>query len=98
MRFYSHLSEDERDQIGVLRAAGRSIGWIARVLGEPKPRSPGSCGATRSPRAGILRFTPPEPTCRAGGVKRKRCFQATSRSVAWDANAHGIRSSIFALG
>ena len=26
MRSYSHLSEDERDQIGVLRAAGRSIG------------------------------------------------------------------------
>ena len=26
MRSYSHLSEDERDQIGVLRAAGRSMG------------------------------------------------------------------------
>ena len=26
MRPYSHLSEDERDQIGVLRAAGRSMG------------------------------------------------------------------------
>jgi IS30 family transposase len=36
MRFYSHLSEDERDQIGVLRAAGRSTGWIARVLGRAK--------------------------------------------------------------
>ena len=32
MRSYSHLSEDERDQIGVLRAAGRSIGAIARAL------------------------------------------------------------------
>ena len=30
MRSYSHLSEDERDQIGVLRAAGRSMGAIAR--------------------------------------------------------------------
>ena len=36
MRSYSHLSEDERDQIGVLRAAGRSIGWIARALGRAK--------------------------------------------------------------
>jgi IS30 family transposase len=36
MRSYSHLSEDERDQIGVLRSAGRSIGWIARVLGRAK--------------------------------------------------------------
>ena len=25
MRSYSHLSEDERDQIGVLRAAGRPV-------------------------------------------------------------------------
>ena len=36
MRSYSHLSEDERDQIGVLRAAGRSIGAIARALGRAK--------------------------------------------------------------
>jgi len=36
MRSYSHLSEDERDQIGVLRAAGRSMGAIARVLGRAK--------------------------------------------------------------
>ena len=32
----SHLSEDERDQIGVLRAAGRSMGAIARALGRAK--------------------------------------------------------------
>ena len=36
MRSYSHLSEDERDQIGVLRAAGRSMGTIARALGRAK--------------------------------------------------------------
>ena len=36
MRSYSHLSGDERDQIGVLRAAGRSIGAIARALGRAK--------------------------------------------------------------
>ena len=36
MRSYSHLSEDERDQIGVLRAAGRSMGAIARTLGRAK--------------------------------------------------------------
>ena len=35
MRSYSHLSEDERDQIGVLRAAGRSRA-IARALGRAK--------------------------------------------------------------
>ena len=32
MRSYSHLSEDERDPIGVLRAAGQSMGAIARAL------------------------------------------------------------------
>ena len=36
MRSYSHLSEEERDQIGVLRAAGRSIGAIAKALSRPK--------------------------------------------------------------
>jgi hypothetical protein len=36
MRSYSHLSEDERDQISVLRAAGRSMGAIAPALGRAK--------------------------------------------------------------
>ena len=36
MRSYSHLSEDERDQIGIWRAAGRSVGAIARALGRAK--------------------------------------------------------------
>ena len=70
MRSYSHLSEDERDQIGVLRATGRSMGAIARALGGRKPPSPGSCGGTLSPRADIRRFMPLEPVNCAGGVKR----------------------------
>ncbi|MGA2495449.1 MAG: helix-turn-helix domain-containing protein, partial [Roseiarcus sp.] len=36
MRSYSHLSEHERDQIGILRAAGWSIGGVARALGRAK--------------------------------------------------------------
>ena len=36
MQFYSHLSDDERDQIAILRAAGRSMGTIARALGRAK--------------------------------------------------------------
>ena len=36
MRFYSHLSDDERDQIAILRAAGLSMGAIARALGRAK--------------------------------------------------------------
>jgi transposase len=58
---YSHLSEDKRDQIGVLRAAGRSMGAIARALGGRKPPFQGSCSGTLSPRADSRPFTPPEP-------------------------------------
>src|SRR5208337_2445531 len=36
MRSYSHLSDDERDQVGILRAAGWSMGAIARALGRAK--------------------------------------------------------------
>ena len=36
MRSYSHLSEDERDQIGVLRPRGGKMGAIARALGGAK--------------------------------------------------------------
>ena len=59
MRFYSHLSDDERDQIAILRAAGRSMGPLPGRSVERKPRSPGSSSGTHSPRAGIPRFTPP---------------------------------------
>ncbi|GLI95369.1 helix-turn-helix domain-containing protein [Methylocystis echinoides] len=36
MRAYSHLSEEERGQIAAQRAAGRSLGAIARQLGRAK--------------------------------------------------------------
>ena len=32
MPAYSHLSDEERDQIGVMTAAGRSVGAIAKAL------------------------------------------------------------------
>ena len=70
MRSYSHLSEDERDQIGVLRAAGRSIGAIARALGRAKTTISRELQRNALPSGGIRRFTPPEPINCAGGVKR----------------------------
>ena len=36
MRCYSHLSDDEREQIGVAKAVGHSIGAIAKAIGRPK--------------------------------------------------------------
>ena len=36
MRCYSHLSDDEREQIGLAKALGHSIGAIAQAVGRPK--------------------------------------------------------------
>ena len=36
MRCYSHLSDDEREQIGLAKALGHSIGAIAQAIGHPK--------------------------------------------------------------
>ena len=36
MRCYSHLSDDEREQIGLARTLGHSIGAIAQAVGRPK--------------------------------------------------------------
>ena len=36
MRCYSHLSDDEREQIGLFKAVGHSIGAIARAIRRPK--------------------------------------------------------------
>lgn len=36
MPAYSHHAEEERDQIAVMRAAGRTIGAIAGALGRAK--------------------------------------------------------------
>ena len=36
MRGYSHLSDDEREKIGLLKVLGHSIGAIARALRRPK--------------------------------------------------------------
>ena len=36
MRCHSHLSDDEREQIGLLKALGHSIGAIAQAIGRPK--------------------------------------------------------------
>src|SRR5438132_10963700 len=36
MRCYSHLSDDEREQIGLLKALGQSIGVIAKSIRRPQ--------------------------------------------------------------
>ena len=39
MRCYSHLSDDEREQVGLAKALGHSIGAIAQAIGRPKTGS-----------------------------------------------------------
>jgi IS30 family transposase len=36
MSCYSHLSDEEREQIGLAKALGHSIGAIAQAIGRPK--------------------------------------------------------------
>jgi IS30 family transposase len=36
MGCYSHLSDDESEQIGLAEALGHSIGGIAQAIGRPK--------------------------------------------------------------
>src|SRR5437588_2042055 len=69
MPAYSHLLDEERDQIAVMRAAGRSICAIAGALQRAKSTVRGNCDATPCPAGVIRRFTPPEPISCAGGVK-----------------------------
>ena len=70
MRCYSHLSDDEREQIGLAKALGHSIGAIAKAIGRPKSTVSRELRATSCRAGAIRRFTPPEPINCAGGVKR----------------------------
>ena len=70
MLCYSHLSDDEREQTGLAKALGHSIGAIAQAIGRPKSTAWRELSATGC-RAGATRcFTPPGPINCAGGVKR----------------------------
>ena len=70
MRCYSHLSDDEREQIGLSKALGHSIGAIAQAIGRPKSTSGANSPATGCRAGATRRFTPPELINCAGGVKR----------------------------
>ena len=61
MRSYSRLSEHERDQIGILRAAGRPIGGIARALGRAKATISRELRRNAPPR-GPTGYAPPPMT------------------------------------
>src|SRR3954463_6001728 len=66
---YSHLLDDERDQIAALKAAGRSIGAIAKAVGRAKSTVSRELRRNALPSGAIRRSTPPEPINGADGVK-----------------------------
>ena len=70
MRCYSHLSDDEREQIGLVQALGHSIGAIARAMGRPKSTVWRELCRTGCRADATRRFTQPEPINCAGDVKR----------------------------
>ena len=70
MRSYSHLSDDEREQIGLLKALGHSIGGIAQAIGRPKSMISRELSRNRLPSGRYSPLHAPEPINCAGGVKR----------------------------
>jgi IS30 family transposase len=77
MRSYSHLSEDERDQIGVLRAAGRSMGAIARALGRAKATISRELQRNALPLGGC------SPLHAAGAYQLRRRREATRQAFCY---------------
>ena len=67
---YSHLTDDEREQIGLAKALGHSIGAIAQAIGRPKSTISRELSRNKLPADATRRFTPPAPINCAGGVKR----------------------------
>ena len=70
MRCYWHLSDDEREQIGLARTLGHSIGAIAQAMAVRNRRSRGNSPAISCRADATRRFTPPGPINCAGDVKR----------------------------
>ena len=71
MRPYWHLSEDERDQIGVLRAAGRSMGAIARALGRAKATISRELQRNALPSGG---YSPLHAACAIDRLRRREAI------------------------
>src|SRR4030081_1496675 len=67
-RCYSHLSDDEREQIGLLKALGQSIGVIAKSIRRPKSTVSRALSRHTLPRGPY----PPCPVAGAYQLRRRR--------------------------
>jgi IS30 family transposase len=101
MRCYSHLSDDERKQIGSLKALGHSIGAIAQAIGRPKSTISRELSRNRLPsgdreRQSLtdLRSRPPRGRLDARanlrlaeGRSRPQVATSAKSSVSWNGGA-----------
>ena len=78
MRCYSHLSDDEREQIGLAKALGHSIGAIAQAIGRPKSTVCANSPATGCRAGATRRFTPPEPTRNIMDIRKRLARQGAT--------------------
>ena len=70
MRGYSHLSDEEREQIGLLKVLGHSIGAIARAIRRPKSTISRELSRNRLPSGGY------SPLHAAGAYQLRRRREA----------------------
>ena len=70
MRCYSHLSDDEREQIGLAKALGHSIGAIVQAIGRPKSTISRELSREKPPSAGY------SPLHAAGAYQLRRRGEA----------------------
>ena len=82
MRGYSHLSDDEREQIGLLKVLGHSIGAIARAIRRPKSTISRELSRNRLPSG---RYSP----LHAAGA-----YQLRRRRAALIEKDHALRSFV----
>ena len=82
MRCYSHLSDDEREQIGLAKALGHSIGAIAQAIGRPKSTISRELSRNKLPSG---RYSPLHA---AGAYQLRRRREAL---IAWQRRANPVR-------
>jgi IS30 family transposase len=74
---YIHLSSEERDEIAYLRAKGKSISDIARVIGRNKGTISRKLQRNKSPTYNVYLAN----RAHQRAVKRKQLFSTTSKNT-----------------
>jgi Helix-turn-helix domain len=99
MRCYSHLSDDEREQIGLLKVLGHSIGSIARAIRRPKSTVSREISRNRPPSGRYSPLQAYQLRRRRGVHDRADSSGDARRAVSLPKNAQfGLRRKCAATG